>query len=138
MTKNTLNTLLLAGAILLAPLQHSKAQETVELGLLECYVDGGTGFILGSVKDISCVFTPVGEPETEDNYFGVISKLGLDIGSTEQAYISWLVIAPNAQGYRRGFLAGDYIGATASATFTIGLGRMFSSAVRPKVLRSSH
>ncbi|MEM9331132.1 MAG: DUF992 domain-containing protein [Pseudomonadota bacterium] len=100
----------------------SIAQERVELGKLECFVDAGTGFILGSTKDISCVFTPVNAPDTEDNYFGVINKFGLDIGSTEQAFMTWLVIAPTTGDQGPGFLAGDYVGATASATVAVGLG----------------
>jgi len=104
------------------PVGSASAQETVKLGLLECFVDAGSGFIIGSTKDISCVFTPADKEGLEDNYFGVISKLGLDVGSTEQAYMTWLVVAPTSVGWQPGFLAGDYVGATASATFTIGLG----------------
>ncbi|TIX53001.1 MAG: DUF992 domain-containing protein, partial [Mesorhizobium sp.] len=30
----------------------------VELGVLDCAIGGGTGFIFGSSKDLSCTFTP--------------------------------------------------------------------------------
>lgn len=96
--------------------------DSIELGQLECFVDSGTGFIIGSTKDISCVFTPEGDPTASDNYFGVINKFGLDVGRTEESYISWLVIAGSSVEYEEGFLQGDYVGATAEATFAVGLG----------------
>ena len=112
-----------AMALLCGMLAYETAKaDTLELGQLECYVDAGTGFIFGSTKDISCVFTPIEGETGEDNYFGVISKYGLDIGSTEASYISWIVIAQSETPYRPGFLQGDYTGATASATFAVGLG----------------
>ena len=122
MRTKILSLLIMAISLAVSATSVTKAQETVKLGLLECYVDAGSGFIIGSTKDVSCVFSPAGAEALEDNYFGVISKLGLDIGSTEQAYMTWLVVAPTTIGFQPGFLAGDYIGATASATFTIGLG----------------
>jgi len=98
------------------------AQERVELGTLECFVDEGFGLLIGSSKDISCVFTSVDETREADNYFGAINKLGLDVGKTEQSYISWLVVAPSFGVVVPGFLAGDYVGASASASIAIGLG----------------
>ena len=103
----------------------ANAQETVNLACLNVLWDAGSGFIIGSTKDISCVFTPAETEGLEDNYFGVISKLGLDIGSTEQAYMTWLVVAPTSVGWLPGFLAGDYVGATASATLRLVLVQMF-------------
>ena len=100
----------------------TSSQNVIELGILECDVDGGTGFIFGSTKDISCVFTSAREELEEDNYLGVINKYGLDIGSTEHAYMSWLVVAFNFTGISPGFLKGNYIGATASASVSVGLG----------------
>ena len=102
------------------PLAH--AQERIELGELECFVDEGTGFIIGSQKDISCVFTSFGSEDIADNYFGVINKFGLDIGKTKESYIKWVVVAPTDSQFTKGFLQGDYIGASASATFAVGLG----------------
>ena len=108
--------------ILASTLTASNTQERIELGELECFVDAGTGFIIGSQKDISCVFTSYKSDEIVDNYFGVINKFGLDIGTTEESYIKWIVVAPTDSQFTKGFLQGDYIGAQASATFAIGLG----------------
>lgn len=121
MLKTTKSVLLALSA---AVFMHSSAysKERIELGELECFVDAGTGFVIGSQKDISCVFTSYKSEEIIDNYFGVINKLGLDIGSTEESYIKWIVVAPTDSQFTKGFLHGDYIGAQASATFAVGLG----------------
>ena len=96
--------------------------ESIELGKLECYVDEGSGFIFGSTKDISCVFSPTGNSEFTDNYFGVINKYGIDIGKTQNGQMSWLVLAPTESEYYEGGLNGDYQGVSAEATVGVGLG----------------
>ncbi len=113
---------LLAATLLMFATMPSHSQERIELGELECFVDAGTGFIIGSQKDISCVFISFTSEENTDNYFGVINKLGLDIGTTQESYIKWIVVAPTDQQFTKGFLHGDYVGASASATFAVGLG----------------
>lgn len=113
---------LVASSIFMCIGTPSHAQERIELGELECFVDAGAGFIIGSQKDISCVFTSYKSEDIVDNYFGVINKLGLDIGKTEESYIKWIVVAPTDSQFTKGFLQGDYIGAQASATFAVGLG----------------
>ena len=113
---------LFALSILVFSNSQSYAEDRIELGELECFVDEGTGFIIGSQKDISCVFTSFGSEDIADNYFGVINKFGLDIGKTEESYIKWVVVAPTDSQFTKGFLQGDYIGASASATFAVGLG----------------
>lgn len=101
---------------------EARSQELIELGRMECFIDEGTGFLIGSSKDVSCVFTSANAEWGEDNYFGVINRLGIDIGKTEQGYITWLVVAATLFDYKPGFLSGDYIGAGASASFAVGLG----------------
>ena len=101
---------------------EARSQDLIELGKLECFVDEGTGFLIGSSKDVSCVFTSNETEWGEDNYFGAINRLGIDIGRTEEGFITWIVVAAALQEYRPGFLAGDYVGASASASFAVGLG----------------
>lgn len=103
-------------------LSEARSQELIELGRLECFIDEGTGFLIGSSKDVSCVFTSANAEWGEDNYFGAINRIGIDIGKTEQGYITWLVVAATLFDYEPGFLSGDYIGAGASASFAVGLG----------------
>ena len=94
----------------------------VELGMLDCKVDGGTGFIVGSTKDVTCTCTPADKTFAPENYHGVINKFGLDIGVTGESWITWAVLAPSSDVYAPGALAGDYIGATAEATAAVGAG----------------
>ena len=98
------------------------AQEGVELGVLECTIEGGTGYIIGSNKDLSCTFKPTESSFAPESYFGVVNKFGLDIGTTEQTLMQWLVLAPSANIYAPGALAGDYVGATVEASAAVGGG----------------
>ena len=99
------------------------AQESgVELGLLDCVVEGGAGFVVGSTKDVKCTYTPTDPTFAPEAYFGVINKFGLDVGVTGTTVIQWLVLAPSANLYAPGALAGDYVGASAEATAAVGAG----------------
>lgn len=103
------------------PVLPAAAQTRVEVGLLDCVVEGGAGFIIGSAKEMSCAFDPAGGGPSE-NYVGVVRKLGLDIGVTDASYIKWGVLAPAAGAYAPGALAGNYIGVSAEATAGVGVG----------------
>jgi hypothetical protein len=87
-------------------------------GSLTCNVAGGVGFVFGSSKDLSCLFTRT--DGVAERYSGSIKKYGVDLGFTKEAQIVWLVFAPGNIG--PGSLAGDYMGATASATVGVGAG----------------
>ena len=93
----------------------------VELGVLDCVVEGGAGFIVGSRKRLSCTFSPA-DNRRDEPYFGLVKKFGLDIGRTGSGFIKWLVFAPTFDSYRPGALAGDYVGVSAEATIGVGLG----------------
>lgn len=108
-----------ASAAMPLPLQ---AQEGVELGILDCVIEGGTGFIIGSSKDIRCTFKPADSGNAPEAYFGVVRKYGLDIGTTGAVFMQWVVVAPVANRYVAGALAGDYVGASAGATVGVGAG----------------
>jgi hypothetical protein len=112
----------IAAAILAVPLSSAQAQEGVELGLLDCLVEGGAGFIVGSSKDVSCTYDPADDALPAEQYFGNISKFGLDVGVTGASVMQWLVLAPTADVYAPGALAGDYVGASAQATAGVGVG----------------
>jgi hypothetical protein len=99
--------------------------DPLQAGVLECNVAPGPGVIIGSSKDVSCAFHPLrGRPEY---YAGRIARMGVDIGLTGPAQVSWnvLMAAPPAHRYA---LAGDYsgpsiglaLGAGASADSLVG------------------
>jgi hypothetical protein len=97
------------------------SQARVEVGLLDCAVAGGAGFIVGSTKELSCTFSPAGGRPPEP-YFGVVQKIGIDIGVTGATLIRWVVFAPTVDAYAPGALAGNYVGVSAEATAAVGLG----------------
>lgn len=97
------------------------SQSGIELGKLECNVAGGTGFVFGSSKDLTCTFTPAGGGAAE-TYSGEIKKFGIDIGTTENSVIVWGVVAAEQDVYEPGALAGTYAGVSGSASFGVGLG----------------
>jgi Protein of unknown function (DUF992) len=96
----------------------AQAKPGVKIGVLTCGVEGGVGFILGSSKNVECMFRSV-RGRTE-SYEGTIGKLGVDIGVTTKTVVAWAVFAPGST--KRGGLKGSYAGATAEATAGVGLG----------------
>lgn len=112
---------LIASAIALAlmPLHALAAGET-QIGVLTCTVEGGTGFIIGSKKQLNCVFENT--DGSKENYIGVIKKFGVDIGKTKVSHLAWGVFAPSTTTKTPGKLAGTYAGVTGEATVGVGLG----------------
>jgi len=104
-----------------APPAIQDERNGVKIGYLECDIGGGAGYVLGSSKEIDCVFRSLGGDEIEDRYTGEIRKLGIDVGFTMRSRLLWAVFAPTA-GYHHGSLSGIYKGATAEATVGAGVG----------------
>ena len=99
-------------------LEPASADSGVNIGSLNCKVAGGSGFIFGSTKTISCIFS---KPDgTGERYKGEISKYGVDLGFTEGAYMVWAVFAPGQ--VKKGALAGKYVGVSGQASVGLGLG----------------
>ncbi len=88
-------------------------------GTLTCDISAGIGLIIGSKKDVACIFTP-STPGAREVYTGSITKFGLDVGATAGGEMVWAVFAPTDR--RIGALAGNYGGASAEATVGAGLG----------------
>jgi hypothetical protein len=94
------------------------AERGVKVGVLDCDVSAGAGFIIGSSKEVSCIFK--GDNGRTENYTGSLGKLGVDIGVTGEASMAWIVFAPGK--VNKGALEGSYGGAGAEATVGAGLG----------------
>jgi Protein of unknown function (DUF992) len=115
--------IVLAGVAAVSVLTTSAiAREGIELGILECSIEGGAGFVVGSKKDLNCTFKPTEKSFAPETYVGDVRKFGLDIGVTGPALMQWLVLAPSADIYAPGALAGNYVGASAEATAAVGAG----------------
>jgi outer membrane protein OmpA-like peptidoglycan-associated protein len=112
--------LLLAGTAMILGATAAQASDFgIKVGVLTCQVESGWGFVVGSSKDMDCVYRPV--HGADDRYVGTIWKLGLDLGYTESGTIVWDVVAPSSDS-GPGALSGNYGGATASATVVVGVG----------------
>jgi hypothetical protein len=110
-----------AGLALLAVVTTSpsaQARSGMNLGTLTCTVAGGMGFVFGSSKELTCLFTR--NNGVAERYTGTIKKFGVDIGFTKEAQMVWLVFSPGDIG--TGAVAGAYAGGTASATVGVGAG----------------
>lgn len=93
-------------------------QPRVEIGVLTCRIAPGVGLVVGSKRDIACELKRAAGPP--DRYVGAITKIGLDIGITNEAILSWGVLA--ATDIPNGALAGTYGGVTAGASVGAGVG----------------
>lgn len=102
-------------------LTTAQAQRPVweQTGTLNCDVSAGFGFIVGSQRQVNCLFTP-SYPAPPEQYVGTITKIGLDIGVTAGGSLVWAVHMSTTR--RRGVLAGSYAGASAEASLGPGLG----------------
>src|SRR5262245_37371604 len=109
-----------AAALLLLVGSTSYAQAPVAAGSLSCDVSAGFGVIIGSRRSVNCTFTPSQPNFPIELYSGPITKVGIDIGATTGGVLGWLVYAPTSRPI--GALTGSYAGATAEATFAVGLG----------------
>lgn len=131
--KKTFATALFAASLIAAGATASRAadmitsdrepdvRDGVKIGYLDCTIGGGVGYVLGSAKEVDCVFHPTVGRGSADHYSGSIRKLGVDLGFTTQSRLIWAVFAPTA-GYHHGSLSGLYQGATAEATVGAGIG----------------
>jgi hypothetical protein len=91
----------------------------IELGTLTCSMSSSIGLIVGSQKNVNCIFR--GRPgEPEEAYTGTMTTIGLDIGITTGGVIVWTVFADTNRF--TGMLAGKYAGATAEISVAAGLG----------------
>lgn len=117
--------LALAGTALLAaglalPSAAEAQQRPVRVGVLTCNVAPAVGFIVGSRREMSCLFRPDGRGRREA-YAGTFNRVGLDIGVTGRGVLAWTVFAPTRR-LAPAQLAGNYSGASAQATVAVGVG----------------
>jgi len=117
MTRSSTIGLALAAALALFP--AGAGAQGVNAGLLECRGMGSTGFIIGSVHELECVFKTEYMPPVR--YHGLVRKWGLDVGVTQTSVLAWGVVAPTAR-IGTGDLAGIYGGVSAGAAVGVGAG----------------
>lgn len=116
MLKKSLMAAAAIGLAVLPVASPARAAVGVRIGVLTCNVGGGSGFVFGSTKELSCTFSGRGRVE---HYVGSISKYGVDIGYLTSGVILWAVLAPTHNPPPQA-LAGDYGGLTAGASAGVG------------------
>jgi len=80
----------------------------VQIGTLTCPLSSSIGLVIGSQRNVSCMFRGVpGEPD--EPYTGTMTKVGLDLGLTTGSVIIWTVFA-DTSGYE-GMLIAAGLGA---------------------------
>ena len=109
-----------AAALAMVMAAPANAQPTrIQVGTLECSMSSSIGLVVGSQRNVSCVFQ--GRPGAPDEaYTGTMTRIGLDIGVTTGGAIIWSVFADTNR--YAGMLAGSYAGATAEVSVAAGLG----------------
>lgn len=105
-------------AVPLAATAPAFAQAKVKAGTLTCTGGAGVGLIIGSKKTYDCKYVSVSG--RSERYSASITKIGLDVGITDNSTMVWAVLAPT-EVVKRG-LAGNYAGATADVAIGIGGG----------------
>lgn len=105
-------------AVLSVPAE-AQAPRRVQVGTLNCSLSAGIGLVVGSQRNVNCIFRP-DPPGPEEAYTGTMTRVGLDVGVTTGGAIIWGVFADTNRYY--GMLAGTYAGATAEMSIAAGLG----------------
>jgi hypothetical protein len=117
-----MRSLLTAAAGLVAAITPTLAQTPstwAQAGTLTCRLNPSIGFVIFGHQSMECKFNPVSGPVQA--YDGAINTVGIDLGVTGGGGLAWTVFGP-ATGLQIGALAGEYVGASADASFAVGAG----------------
>ena len=110
---------LVAAGVLALVRAPVKAQPSrVQVGQLTCSLSSSIGMIVGSQRNVNCIFHTDGM--ADESYTGTMTRVGLDIGVTTGGAILWGVFADTNR--YAGMLTGTYAGASAEASIAAGLG----------------
>jgi hypothetical protein len=106
-------------AILSVPAE-AQGPRRVQVGRLNCSMSAGVGLVVGSQRNVNCLFYPGGPGGPPEAYVGTMTRVGLDVGVTGGGEIVWAVFADTNRYF--GMLAGSYVGATGEMSIAAGLG----------------
>jgi hypothetical protein len=93
-------------------------RDRVRVGTLECSISSSIGMIVGSQRNVNCLFRSDSGPT--EAYVGTMTRIGLDVGVTGGGAIIWTVFTGSDRYV--GMLSGTYVGASAEASIAAGLG----------------
>src|SRR5215510_15608749 len=73
----------------IAATTFATAQSRIKTGVLECRGGASIGLVVGSSSMLTCVYR--GDDRFEDRYVGILRKVGLDLGITQDINLAWAV-----------------------------------------------
>ena len=111
--------LALVAAVALAASTANAESSRVQVGTLTCSLSSSIGLLVGSRRNVSCLFRGTSE-EPDEPYTGTMTRVGLDVGFTTGSVIIWTVFAKTNR--YKGMLTGTYTGASAEMSLAAGLG----------------
>ena len=88
-------------------INQQNSASRIYIGALSCNVSGSQGYVLGSTKQLDCVF--IDKNGTSAAYTGTIHKYGIDIGYTKAVHSIWRVYSLGSEKSATA-LSGRYIG----------------------------
>ena len=109
----------LAGAAL-ASAAPALGQATIKAGTLTCRGGAGVGLVLGSQKTYGCRYVSA-SGKLSEKYEASVTRIGLDLGVTNEAVIVWTVLSSSDKLADRA-LEGNYVGASADVAVGVGGG----------------
>jgi hypothetical protein len=115
--KRTTMICALACTALAATCAPAASHSRIQAGILECRGAPSASYLVGSVHPLQCWFQSNWGPRYP--YYGLVRRVGLDIGFTQQSTLGWVVFAPTRR-IGPGDLSGSYAGITAGAAIVIG------------------
>lgn len=116
-SSTSLATMVGLGLLAASPALAQQQTGDVRVGTLRCDVAGGVGFVFGSTREVTCVFSSA--QGNSERYRGEIRRYGVDIGFTTASVMLWGVLASTGN-VQPGALAGTFVGASAGATVGVG------------------
>jgi hypothetical protein len=111
---------MLAISIFAVPALAQSGKPWTQVGMLTCKLNPSIGFIVAGHQSMECRYVP-GAGGPAQAYEGALNTVGLDLGVIGGGVMNWAVLAPT-DGIAAGALAGDYVGASADASFIVGVG----------------
>ena len=59
----------------------AQSAKWVQVGMLDCTIEGGVGLVLASRKNVACRYQPSNRALPQDAYVGTVTRYGVDVGA---------------------------------------------------------
>ena len=109
-----------ATILLVSAMSDARAQSWTQVGMLNCTLAPSVGLLVVAQQRMACRFAS-SAPYPPQNYSGVMTQVGVELGVTAGGVLAWAVFAPTVGPAFAG-LAGEYVGASGDVSVGLGLG----------------